>query len=209
MTNFLKPLVILSVLAVGTMAKNGMRVKNTFLPKTFEAGFVKEEKNVLSGKIMKSEGKINYQYPGRIRMESTGKDKTVFVSNPFETFLYVPSDFEGVPSELTVNKTKNVPISKFFDSLEKGLKSNKLYKVKARKKYVAFTFTKSGVMQMKILSAKLYFDAKKEFSHLKKVEITLDNNKNMLFSFNHIKVNRTFSKSTFVFKAPANTRVSH
>jgi len=209
MTNFFKPLVILSVLAVGTMAKNGMAVKNAFLPKTFEAQFVKEEKNVLSGKMMRSQGKVNYQYPGRIRMESTGNDKTIFVSNPFETFLYIPSDFEGVPNELTVNKTKNVPMSKFFDALEKGLKTNSIYTVKRKKKYVYLVFSKSGITEMKILSAKLYFGGKEKFSYLKKVEITLDNNKDMLFSFNHIKVNRKFSKSIFEFKAPANTRISH
>lgn len=210
MANFLKPLVILSVLALGTMAKNGMAAKNAFLPKTFEAQFSKEEKSVSSGKTLKSQGRIHYQYPGRIRLESTGSDKTVFVSNPFKTYYYTPADPDfDAPGELTINKTKNVPISKFFDSLEKGLKSNSLYKVKDKKEYVSLTFTKSGVAEMKILSAKLYFDDKKKFSHLKKVEITLDNHKNMLFSFDHIKVNTKFSRKTFEFKPPANTRVSH
>ncbi len=204
MTSFLKPLVILSVLAGGIMAKT----KTSFLPKTFEAKFVKEEKSVLSGKTLKSQGKIIYQYPGRIRMESTGNDKTVFVSNPFETYFYTPPVFEDVPGELTVNKTKNVPISKFFDSLEKGLKSNSIYKVEDKNKFVYLGFTKAGVEEMKILSAKLYFDGKKEFSHLKKAEITLDNQKNMLFNFDHIKVNTTITKNTFEFKAPSNTRIS-
>ncbi len=204
MTSFLKPLVILSVLAGGIMAKT----KTSFLPKTFEAQFVKEEKSVLSGKTLKSQGKIVYQYPGRIRMESTGNDKTVFVSNPFDTYFYTPPVFEDVPGELTINKTKNVPISKFFDSLEKGLKTNPIYTVEDKKKYIYLSFAKTGVEEMKILSAKLFFDGKNEFSHLKKVEITLDNQKNMQFNFDHIKVNATITKNTFEFKAPANTRVS-
>lgn len=204
MTSFLKPFFILSVLAGGIMAKT----KTSFLPKTFEAQFVKEEKSVLSGKILKSQGKIIYQYPGRIRMESTGNDKTIFVSNPFETYFYTPPAFEDVPGELTINKTKNVPISKFFDSLEKGLKSNSIYTVEVKKEHVYLGFTKVGVEEMKILSAKLFFDGKKEFSYLKKVEITLDNQKSMLFNFDHIKENSKFSKNTFEFKAPSNTRVT-
>ena len=204
MTGFLKPLLILSVLAGGIMAKT----KTAFLPKTFQAQFVKEEKSELSGKVLKSQGKITYKYPGRIRMESTGNEKTVFVSNPFETFFYTPPFFEDTPGELTINKTKNVSYSAFFDSLEKGLKSNDLYKVEDQKDHVSLDFTEVGMKKMKITSAKLYFDGKNEFSHLKKVRITLDNKKVMEINLDHIKVNVNLAKNTFEFKAPENTRVS-
>ena len=204
MTSFLKPLLILSVLAGGLMAKT----KTSFLPKTFQAQFIKEEKSVLSGKTLKSQGNITYQYPGRIRMESTGNEKTIFVSNPFETYFYTPPVFDDVPGELTVNKAKSVPISKFFDSLEKGLKTNAIYEVKEKEGSVLLAFTKEGLNQMKIKSANLHFDGKKLFSHLKKVEITLDNDKKMTINLNHIKVNTEVSKNTFEFKAPENTRIS-
>ncbi len=204
MTSFLKPLLILSVLASGLMAKT----KTSFLPKTFEASFIKEEKSVLSGKTLKSQGKIIYQYPGRIRMESTGNEKTVFVSNPFDTYFYTPPVFDDVPGELTINKTKSVPISKFFDSLEKGLKTNAIYNVTDATDHVVLDFTKEGKEEMKILAAKLFFDGQKLFSHLKKVEITLDNQKNLVINLDHIKTNTEISKNTFEFKAPENTRVS-
>ena len=204
MTGFLKPLLIISVLAAGTLAKT----KNTFLPGTFQAHFVKEEKSVLSGKTLKSEGKIFYQFPGRIRLESTGSEKTIFVSNPFETFLYTPPVFDDLPGELTVNKTKNVPLSKFFDSLEKGLKSNTIYTVAKKEDHVVLTFTKEGTKEMKIHAAKLYFNGAQDFSHIGKVEITLDNKKNMLIKLDHIKVDTKLEKKTFEFEAPENTRIS-
>ena len=109
---------------------------------------------------------------------------------------------------MTINKTKNVSYSAFFDSLEKGLKSNDLYKVEDQKDHVSLDFTEVGLKKMKITSAKLYFDGKNEFSHLKKVRITLDNKKVMEINLDHIKVNVNLAKNTFEFKAPENTRIS-
>jgi len=204
MTGFIKPFLILSLLAGGILAKS----KPSFLPKTFKADFSKEEKSELSGKITKSQGVISYQYPSRIRMEFSGEEKAVFVSNPFETFYYKPPFFEGTPGELTINKTKDVHFTAFFDSLEKGLKTNDLYKVEDKGDHTFLGFTKVGLEKMKLISAKLFFDGKKEFSHLKKVTITLDNQKEIAINLNHVKANVELTQDTFEFKTPENTRVS-
>ncbi len=183
--------------------------KESFIPKTFEANFVKKEKAILSGKTIKSEGELYYQYPSRIRLEFQGNDKSVFVSNPFKTFYYKPPIFEGVPGELTVNKSNNYPLSKFFDSLRSGLKSNELYSVKKSQNKLNIKFTKKGILELKILSAELTFKKSLIFLELEKLQIELDNNKKLNFELNKIKVNPKLDKNLFTFEAPKNTRTSY
>jgi outer membrane lipoprotein-sorting protein len=190
---------------IGSLLAKG---KTSFLPKSFHATFIKEEKSAISQKVKKNEGELFYQYPSRIRMEASGKRKTIYVSNPFQTYLYTPPVFDDVPGELTINKSKNTPMSKFFDSLKKGLVSNKIYKVKKKGERVLLTFTALGEKEMKIHSAELKFQGKKEFSRLKEVQIVLDNKKKMLFKFQKIAINQTLKEGLFEFDAPKNTRIS-
>lgn len=182
--------------------------KKSFVPRTFKAEFVKKEKALLSGKDLKSGGKIFYQYPSRIRLEFEGSDKSIFVSNPFKTYYYKPPPFEGVPGELTINKSNNYPLSKFFDTLRSGLTSNDLYKVKKKSKSIAITFTEKGSKELKILNAELFFKKDLLFNELEKVQITLDSEKKLNFEFASISMNPKFDKNLFIFKAPENTRKS-
>lgn len=181
--------------------------KGSFIPQTFEAKFTKKEKALLSGKEIKSEGEIYYQYPSRIRLEFVGKDKSVFVSNPFKTFYYKPPIFEGVPGELTVNKSSSYPLSKFFDTLREGLDSNNLYKVKKKKKSLEITFSKKGIEELKIKSAQLSFSNEVKFSQLSNLQIQLPDNKNLRFQFDSIKMNPKLDKNLFTFEPPKNTRI--
>lgn len=193
-------------LLVGSLLAKG---RSSFLPKSFHATFIKEEKSAISQKIKKNEGELFYQYPSRIRMEAKGKRKTVYVSNPFQTYLYTPPVFKDVPGELTINKSKNTPMSKFFDSLKKGLVSNSIYKVKDVKDKVMLEFTKLGEKEMKIHSATINFKGKKEFSRIREIEIVLDNKKKMFFKFTKLAINQSFKKEKFEFETPKNTRVSN
>ncbi len=196
-------LIVFLVLAGSLFAKS----KDNFLPKTFEANFTKEEKGILSGKTIKVQGQIFYKYPSRIRLEEQGKDKTVFVSNPFKTFYYKPNPFKGEPGELTVEKSNNYPLTRFFDSLKSGLDSNELYDVKKSAKEIDFTFTKKGIIDLKILKAKLGFKKGMDFRHIESVEIVLDNEKKVKFVLDHVKVGRDLKEDVFKFKAPKNTRI--
>lgn len=183
--------------------------KGSFIPRTFEAKFTKNEKAILSGKTIKSEGEIYYQYPSRIRLEFLGKDKSIFVSNPFKTFYYKPPIFEGVPGELTINKSSSYPLSKFFDSLRKGLVSNDLYNVKKEEKFLKIAFTPKGEKELKIKAAELSFKSKVDFGQLTDLKIELLDNKKLNFKFEEIKVNPTLKKDLFTFEAPKDTLVSH
>lgn len=184
------------------------RAKGKFLPSTFEALFVKKEKSILSGKILKAEGTLYYKYPSRIRLEERGREKSIFVSNPFKTFFYKPPKFEGVPGELTINNSNNYPLSRFFDSLNEGLKSNEFFQVKIEKKTAILDFTKKGLKELKIKSAKLGFQEKVVFKDLNQVEITLDSGKNLRFELAKVQINKKLNKELFSFDAPKDTRTS-
>jgi len=202
--SFIKPLLILSFLAGGLLAKN----TSSFLPKSFEASFTKSEKSVLSGKLIKTEGELFYQYPSRIRLEEKGKDQSLFISNPFTTYYYKPPVFEGLAGELTISKSSDHHLSNFFDSLKKGLKSNDLYEIERAEKKVKFTFTKKGLKNLKILKAEMHFSNAINFSQVERVDITLDNKKSVSFNLQRIKINPRFAKNFFDFDPPKNTRIS-
>lgn len=202
--SFLKPLIILSFLAGGLLAKK----PSSFLPRSFEASFTKSEKSVLSGKLIKTEGDLFYQYPSRIRLEEKGKEQSLFISNPFTTYYYKPPVFEGLAGELTISKSSDHHLSNFFDSLKKGLNSNDLYEIKKEEKKVEFTFTKKGIKSLKILNAEMHFSSGISFSQIDRVDITLDNKKKVSFNLQRIKINPTFTKNFFDFDPPKNTRIS-
>lgn len=182
--------------------------KGKFLPSSFEAKFVKKEKSVLSGKEMKAEGILYYKYPSRIRLEEQGKEKSVFVSNPFKTYYYKPPIFKDLPGELTVDSSPNYPLSRFFDSLNEGLKDNEFFRVAKGKTEVLISFTKKGINELKIKNAKLGFENSIDFKKLNSVEITLNTGKNLKFELDQIEVDKKLGKELFTFKAPENTRVS-
>lgn len=182
--------------------------KGKFLPSTFEAKFVKKEKSVLSGKEMKAEGILYYKYPSRIRLEEKGKEKSIFVSNPFKTYYYKPPPFEGIPGELTVNSSNNYPLSKFFDSLNEGLKDNEFFRTAKGKDQVMLSFTKKGISELKIKNAKLGFTDGVEFNKLNIVEITLNSGKTLKFELAQVEVNKKLKKELFSFTPPKDTNIS-
>lgn len=182
--------------------------KGKFLPSTFEAKFVKKEKSVLSGKILKAEGVLYYKYPSRIRLEEKGREKSIFVSNPFKTFYYKPPQFEGIPGELTVNSSNNYPLSKFFDSLNEGLKNNEFFRVAKGKQKAMLSFTKKGIQELKIKNATLGFSAGVVFKKLNQVEITLNSGKTLKFELAQIEVNKKLKKELFSFTPPKDTNIS-
>lgn len=204
MSQFIKSIALILLLG-GSLFVQG---KKAFLPNSFQAKFVKEEKAILSGKTLKSEGILYYQYPGRIRLQFEGKDKSVFVSNPFKTFYYKPPVFEGVPGELTINNSQNYPLTKFFDSLNKGINSNDLYTVKDTKGKIELIFTKKGIEELKINKAELVFFKDNSFKNITNLVLELDNKKKLNFELAEIEVEKKLDKGLFSFEAPKNTRVS-
>ena len=207
MINIVKILLFVLILASPYLAKSK---EKPFLPRTFEAKFKQVYKSSLRGKMRKSECKMDYQYPERIRFITEKPDKITYVSNPFKTWYYVAPDFEGVPGELTVTPTsKNNPYSKFFDSLKKGMKSNDLYSVKTSKEGTILTFKEKASKKVGVKEALLKFKGAKKFENVKAIVLTYLRGKKVTLEFDSIKSGMKFPSHHFTFVAPKNTRVNN
>lgn len=190
----------------------------SFLPQTFSADFEQTQISALSGKEKKSQGHLDYKFPGHIRFEVNKPDVIIFVSNPRKTWYYTAPFVAGEPGEVTVKPTGKLALSKFFDALKQGLKSNDLYSVKENDKdkdkdkdfNTELIFSKKSQEELGIVSATLIFTKKKEFSALSTIEL-LKNDKakaKVKLVFSNMKINNELAKERFEFQAPPNTRSS-
>ena len=102
----------------------------SFLPDSFKSKFEQIEKSAISGKLKKSEGVLEYRYPGLIRFEFMGKNAMTYIHSQGVTYHYRPPFIEGEKGELTIYKGDKGKLGDFFDSLKKGLKENENYDVK-------------------------------------------------------------------------------
>ncbi|MBT3584342.1 MAG: outer membrane lipoprotein carrier protein LolA [Halobacteriovoraceae bacterium] len=203
----IKYLLIFLLLSTGAQAK----VKNNFLPNSFKATFVQSFKSSLSGKIKKSRGNIAYRYPGNIRFETLKPSHIVFVSNREKTWYYTAPFLEGEAGELSVQKAGKNSLTRFFDVLKKGLKSNPLYKVKMIKGETFLEFTKKTAREVGLRKAGLKFTGKaKAFKNLKSIDLYyLKKKKKVTLTLNSILENQKFKNEDFKFTAPKNTKISY
>jgi outer membrane lipoprotein-sorting protein len=182
--------------------------KSNFLPKTFNAEFVKKEVSSLSNKERSTKGKMSYKYPSKVRFEILGDDPITFVENSKKYWFYRPP-FGEEKGELRVNRTGKQTIAKFFDILKSGLKSNKLYKVfKLKDGSYKVSFSKEKSKELGISKVNLSFNGKKpSFKKLKEMKIHYQDKKSVRFEFTKIEVNKKISSKRFIFETPPNTNV--
>lgn len=180
-----------------------------FLPGTFKVDFAQEYKTSLKGKVKKSSGHIQYKYPSQIRFEVTQPDKVVFVSNKKKSWYYQAPFIEGEPGELNVRETGKTGLSRFFDVLKKGLKTNKFYEVKNNSEKSEITFVEKFAKELDIKGAMITFnDKKRDFENIKNMELTYVDGHKIKLHFTGMKTGLSMKAENFVFKAPKNTRVN-
>lgn len=183
--------------------------KTNFLPKSFQTTFTQEYKSALKGKKKKSLGKIEYSYPSQIRFEIDKPDKIIYVSNAKTSWYYTAPFIEGEPGTLSVRKSTKTGLHKFFDSLKKGLVTNKLYTVANQGGTTKITFSKKMAKELDILEALFTFKGKdRKFESLKDILVTYSDNHKIRMEFTDIKINVALKKDRFTFKAPKNTRIN-
>jgi outer membrane lipoprotein-sorting protein len=199
--------IILSLLFFPTLA-----MAKSFLPASFSANF--EESFIShSGKEKKNFGKIDYQYPGRIRFEYTSPDPSIFVSNPKQSWYYVPPFVEGEHGQVTIQKSANLPLTKFLDSIKDGVSNSKMFEHKYEGKDLVLDFKSQGQQDITLKQAILR--GTKEAKTIDKMEdfekLTLvhADGKKVNLRFIEFKENVKFSESHFTFKVPAKTRTTN
>lgn len=181
-------------------------IASAFLPTSFRADFSQEEKSLVSGRVKKSEGSIEYRRPGRIRFEIDKPNKIVFVGNPEKTWYYTAPAIAGEPGQVTVSRGAQHPILKFFDVLGAGLENNKSYTVAKKDGVATLTFQAQAQKDFNLKSAILKTGKDYNFSNLNEIAVTLNDGKTIRLELKKNQANVALPESRFRFEVPANTR---
>lgn len=182
----------------------------TFVPISFTANY---EENLVSvtGKTKKSFGKVDYKFPGHLRFEVTSPVASLFVVNPKKTWFYQPAFVEGEKDQVTIQKTSNLPLIKFLDSVKDGLENSKLFTTKFEKNDLVLSFVPSAQKEMGFLEVVLHAKTEaKDIKELKGFEnITLKHtNKNKTtIRLIDLKENVTFPSDHFEFRPSPSTKI--
>ena len=183
-----------------------------FVPSSFSANYVEKVKSV-TGKNLESSGKIDYKYPGHIRFEVLRPEasRTLFVVNPEKAWIYQPAFAKGEKDQVTVQKSANLPLIKFLDSVQDGLDKSKLFTKKYERNNLILTFVQGMQKEMGIKEVLLHSSKNaKEINELKGFDaITLkySNGKDTTIVLEDLKENVTFPPDHFIFKPSPNTKV--
>ena len=182
----------------------------SFVPTSFSANYEETLKS-MTGKEKKSYGKIDYKFPGHLRFEVTKPNPTLFVVNPQKSWLYQPAFVKGEKDQVTVQKSSNLPIIKFLDSVKDGVEDSKLFTTKYNKNELILTFVKTiqkemGFSQVVLTAAK---DAKtvKEIGGFEKITLTKSDGSKTNIRLMDIQENASFPPGNFEYKPSATTKV--
>lgn len=184
------------------------KTTHKFLPKSFKAVFKQTYRSSLSGTLKSSTGNIDYRFPGHIRFETKKPNHIVFVSNKYKTWYYTAPYFKGEKGDLSIQGASKNVLTRFFDVLQKGLKSNDLYTVKKLKNSYKLIFSKKTKKEVGVKDASLVFKSNTpSFSALKELNLTYLNKKKVKLTLSKIQANYNFKRGHFFFKVPKNTKI--
>jgi outer membrane lipoprotein-sorting protein len=178
------------------------------MPDTFELNFQQSFKSAL-GRNKTSMGKIDYSYPSRLRFKEF-KGNSEFISNPDKSWYYIPPFMKGEKGEVQINSTKKLAISKLFDELKKGLKSNSSYAVKFKKNKYILSFSSDAIDKLNVKTVYLYPLKGKsitDLNDLSKMTIIYKDKKSVDIIIKKLNSQVKFKESHFVFDIPPNTNI--
>lgn len=200
----MKLLLLLALLPLHTFAKS-------FVPNSFSANYEESVISLVTGKEKKSFGKIDYKFPGNLRFEVTSPVPTLFVVNPKKSWLYQPSHVKGEKDQVTVQKSSNLPLIKFLDSVKNGIEGSKLFTTKYEKNDLILTFVKTIQKEMGFIEVILHADKNakevKELSGFEKISLKHINGSKTNIKLIDLKENVSFPPGNFEFTPSANTKV--
>lgn len=200
----MKLFLFLALLPVLSFAKS-------FVPNSFSANYEETVVSLVTGKEKKSFGKIDYKFPGNLRFEVTSPVPTLFVVNPQKSWLYQPSHVKGEKDQVTIQKSSNLPLIKFLDSVKNGIEDSKLFTTKYAKNDLTLTFVKTIQKEMGFTEVVLHTekDAKevKELSGFNKITLKHINGSKTSIKLIDLKENVSFPPGNFTFKPSSNTKV--
>lgn len=183
----------------------------SFVPNSFSAQYEESVVSLVSGKEKKSFGKIDYKFPGNLRFEVTTPVPTLFVVNTSKSWLYQPSTIKGEQDQVTIQKSSNLPLIKFLDSVKNGIEGSKLFTTKYEKSDLVLTFVKTIQKEMGFIEVILHSskDAKdiKELAGFEKITLKHINGSKTQIKLIGLKEDVSFPPGQFDFTPSANTKV--
>ncbi len=185
-------------------------VAKGFVPPSFRANY--EESLVsVTGKIKKSFGKVEYKFPGHLRFEVTSPVPSLFVVNPAKTWFYQPAFVKGEKDQVTVQRSANLPLIKFLDSVKDGIENSKLFTTTYQKNDLVLTFVKTIQKDMGfeevILHASVDARTVKELKGFERITLKHINRNKTTIKLIDLKENVSFPEANFEFTPSANTKV--
>lgn len=110
---------------------------------------------------------------------------------------------------MNIRKTGKIGLSRFFDILKKGLKTNQYYEVKNKSVSSELKFSEKVSKELDIKSAVLIFKNKKhDFDNVEEVQLTYLDDHKIKLKFTKIVTKVPLKKDHFIFKVPKNTRIN-
>ena len=183
----------------------------SFVPNSFSSNYEETVVSLVTGKEKKSFGKIDYKFPGNLRFEVTSPIPTLFIVNPKKSWLYQPSHVKGEKGQVTIQKSSNLPLIKFLDSVKNGIENSKIFTTKYQKNDLTLTFVKTIQKDMGFAEVTLHAskDAKdvKEISGFDRITLKNINGSKTNIRLIDLKEEVKFPSGQFDFTPPANTKV--
>jgi outer membrane lipoprotein-sorting protein len=181
---------------------------------SFKADFEQTVVSSLTGKEVKTLGKIAYAWPGQVRAEITepSTDRSLLVGNSKKTWFYTPPAVKGEKGQVQVDHSGKMVLNEFLDILSRnGFSSNQVYTctkkdngqelnfppVAAKKYGLTKAFLVSEEIDGKITGIKtlvLYFAEKQK--------------QPLTFKFSNFVANAPLTKTDFTFNIPPGTEIS-
>ena len=182
-----------------------------FVPKSFSSRYEEKVKS-LSGKEKTSQGKLDYLYPGYLRFEVEKPHPSLFIVNPQKTWLYQPAFIEGEEDQVTIQKTSDLPLLKFFDSMSEGLKKSSLMEPSYEGKDLHLLFTAKGVEEFGLQKIILHTDVQeaikmKSLKEVKELTLIYPNKKSVHLKLLDFKDRTDLSPKNFEFHPSSKMKV--
>ena len=185
----------------------------SYIPKSFSGLFEQQKQRMFNRGVSKTQISLKYSYPGNIYMHSEGPDENVYyICNPEKVWIYNPPFIEGQEGRVVIGNSSKYCLSKIFDKLQNGLKSNKQYSVKEiNKRSYELNLSKENEKRLGYYKFKLVFESDQaDFLALKlmKMYVRNDDNPTILVK-KKLKKAKKFKRTTFEFSPPKNTAIDY
>ena len=192
----------LIVFFIGMIWNSEGATNENFVPKKFSAKFTQEYKSQVTGGLKTGQGKLDYEFPAKLRFEMINPDPIIFITNMTQNWYYRPPFIKGEKGELKKNVKGGNVFADFFDSLSEGLKDNNYYKVKISGDKAEIIFSEAHGAELGLKSAQLFFKNVNDlnFINLKEINLVYRDNRETKIIFDSLNPANTFSKNHFLFR---------